>query len=231
MRRMSWVLAAALVTAGCGLFKDATTVTVDTDWQEFVLDADALGISAAGVGFPSIPCGAADVCAQATEQIACDSSKYQCGLKCGAGGTCEVWAAAQESVKIDMSSRVTTQTQADALSEVEFDRLVYNTEENTLNFTTPTVTFYVGPESATLTTDPGVVRFAELEPIAPGDAPNKELPADPAGQQALSAFVKDYTIPFRILAEASLGFGAGQELPKGRLQMIVKAYFKVDPLN
>lgn len=228
MRRVSsMLLLTALLAAGCGLFKDATTVTVDTDWQELVLDADALGLSITGAQLPSIACGSADVCAQ----IACSSAKYQCGLQCGAKGTCEVVAAAQESIEIDISSRVKGKTQADALSEVEFDRLVLNTDENTLNFATPRVEIFVGPRSAKLSTDGGVVRFAELEPISPGETPNKELPADPAGQETLAGFVKDYTIPFRFLVAASLSFGAGQELPKGRLRMKLKAYFKVEPLD
>ncbi len=237
MRRLvrSTVAVLALLAAafGCDLLSDATKFTIETDWQVFSVDSAQLGLTVpSGSIIPAVACTAAnDLCAQATSQISCKGQSFSCAVKCGAKSTCELAASTEIATSIDISSKIKNQTQASALSKVSLDRVVLNTDENTLNFATPKVELYVGPGSATKVTDAGVVLFGTLPAIAAGEKPNQVITVTEAGKTALSDFVKNYQTPFKMLAKASIGFASGDPLPQGKLTLKVKAYFEVEPLK
>jgi hypothetical protein len=197
------------------------------------VDSAQLGLKVpAGTTIPAVQCTAAnDICAQATSPISCATQTFTCSAKCGSGGTCALSASTEIFTSIDLSTQIKNQTQASALSKVSLDRVVLNTDENTLNFATPSVELYVGPSSATKTTDAGVVLFGTLPAIAAGQKLNQAVEVTQAGKDALSNFVKNYTTPFRMLAKASVSFASGDPLPQGKLTLKVKAYFEVEPLK
>jgi len=218
---------------GCDLLSDATKFTVDTDWQVFSVDSAALGLSVpSGSALPAIPCSTAnDLCAQATSPMKCGGQSYACRVQCGSKATCEVVASTEQSTSIDLSQQIKNNTQASALNKVALQRMVFNTEENTLNFDTPSMEFYVGPNAATKTTDAGVVFFGTMPSIPHGTKLNGEITVTAAGKSALADRVKNYQTPFRLLAKAALSFASGSPLPQGRAVVKLKAYFEIEPLK
>jgi hypothetical protein len=237
MRRLvRTTLAVTLLLAaafGCDLLNDATKFTVETDWQVFSVDSAQLGLKVpSGSVIPAVSCTAAnDICAQASSGISCAGPSFTCAVKCGSGGTCELAASTEIFTSIDLSSQIKNQTQASALSKVALDRVVLNTDENTLSFATPKVELYVGPSAASKITDAGVVLFGTLPAIAAKQILNEAVNVTEAGKNALSDFVKNYQTPFRMFAKASIGFASGDPLPQGKLTLKVKAYFQVEPLK
>ena len=233
--RIAIVAAALLVVAGfgCDLLKSATSFTVDTDWQEIVLDSAALPLKVpTGAVIPGIPCSpAADPCAAATTQISCSGGTYSCKVQCGTSAKCEVVASAESSMPIDLSQKVQSGLQSSALSKVTVGKVIYNTDANTLNFDTPKIELFLGPSTATKTTDAGVVAFATMDPIPRGTTPNAQIIPTAEGQAALEGYVRNYQTPFRMLARASLRFATGDSIPQGRLALKVKAYIDIEPLK
>lgn len=235
MRGLRIAAAAALVLAaafGCDLLKSATTFTIDTDWQQFTVDSASLGLTIpSGSVIPGIPCTvAADPCAAAA-QIKCSGATYSCKVQCGTSAKCEVVASAESFMPIDLSNKVKSGLQSSALNKVSVGQVIYNTDENTLNFDTPKIELFVGPSTATKITDAGVVPFATMEPIPRGTKPNDKIIPTEAGKEALAGFVRTYQTPFRMLARASLRFATGDPIPQGRLTIKVKAYLDIEPLN
>jgi hypothetical protein len=208
-----------------------TTFSVDTDWQSFSVDSAALGLTVpSGSIIPAINCSAAnDPCASASSQIKCSGQGYSCSTKCGAKGTCELSATAETATTIDLSSQIKGKTQASALSTVSLNRVVLNTDANTLNFDTPKVELYVGPNTASKSAD--AVLFATIPAIKKGELKNEEIPTTNAGKDAVSGYVKNYTVPFKMFAKPSLTFASGDPLPQGKLSIKVKAYFTIQPLK
>lgn len=231
------VAAALLVAAGigCGLLEDATTFTIDTDWKTITVDSDALGLTVpSGATIPAVSCTKTnDICAKGTSVIKCtgQGTAYACAVQCGDKATCEVSATAEINTSVDISQKVKSQTSASVLSKVTFDRMVYNTVENTLTFDTPTIEIFVGPNTATKTTDAGVTRFATMASIPKGQKPNALVNATEEGKNALSAFVKAYQVPFKFFVKATLRFASGDPIPHGKLTLNLKAYLEITPLS
>jgi len=226
------LVALALLAAavGCDWLSDATTFTVDTDWKQITLDADTLGIAVAGGTVPAVSCTPQnDICAQASSGISCNAQTYGCVVQCGQN-TCEIVASAEVNSTVDLSEKIKSQTSASALSKVSFQRMVYNTEVNTLNFDTPVIDIFVGPGAAATTTDAGVIKLATMPSIPKGQIVNDLLNATEEGKNKLSDLVKDYQNPFKFFVKATLRFASGAEVPKGKLTLKLKAYFEIEPL-
>jgi hypothetical protein len=226
---LSLLLAAAF---GCGLLEDATKFTIDTGWKEFTVDSAALGVTIpGGTTVPSVPCTTQnDVCAQATSQVSCSGQTYSCSVQCGSQGTCEIAASAEVATTVDVSDKVKNNTSASALSKVSFKYMLYRVTENTLTFDTPEIEIFVGPSSATKTTDSGVVKFATMPAIAKGQKPDGQVNATEQGKSTLADFIKNYQTPFKFFVKASLRFASGAPLPQGKLTVQVNGYFEAEPL-
>lgn len=222
------LLAAAL---GCGLLEEATTATVATEWYNITLDSNAMGISVPGTSVPTVPCNVG--CD--TSGITCGGGTYGCAVTCGGNNNCEIEVTAEVSVKVDLSTQIKNQFGAKALSKVSLSQAFYRIADgnNSLNFDTPKIELFIGPNSASTTSDPGVVPFATLPTIKGGEVfAQKELQdITPAGSEALSGFVLNYQTPFRFLVKATLKFSSGQPLPQGRIMLELKAFLKVTPIS
>lgn len=221
--------------AGCDLLQDATSFTVETDWETFTIDTGSLGLKVVGAStIPSITCSAAgDICAQASaaSQLACTGQSYSCKVACGSKGTCAVSATAEQGTTVDLSQKIKNNTQSSMLSKVSLNRVVLDVPENSLNFDTPQLKIFVGPSSAARSTDSGVVLFATVPAITKGKVSQQVITPTEAGKSAISNYVKDFKVPFKMLGNASLGFASGDPIPSGRATYRVKAYFLVEPLK
>jgi hypothetical protein len=224
---------AALMVSGCDLLEDATSFKVCTNWEKVSVDTAQIGLSAGGATVPDVPCtaGGTDVCAQATAGISCSGGSYECKVQCGGSAKCEVEATAEAPPKpIDLSSKIQNSMQASALDKVSLDSVEYRVASNSLNFATPSISVYVGPNSATKVGDSGVTLFATMPPIPAKGTPSAALTPTAAGQSALTGFVKNYKTPFKILSSATMTFKAGDTLPEGKLDAELRSCFKISPL-
>ena len=225
--------AMALTASGCDILKDATTVKVCTEWQKVAVDTAQIGVSASGASVPDIPCtaGGVDVCGQASSQISCGGASYDCAVQCGASAKCEVEATVKAPAQtIDFSKKIQNSFQASAIDKVSLDGVEYRVSANSLNFDTPAISIYVGPNTAAKVGDGGVVLFASMPTIPRGTTPASALTPTAAGQAALSGFVKNYQTPFKLLSTATLKFQAGDTLPAGKLDASLRACFKISAL-
>jgi hypothetical protein len=223
------LLAAAL---GCGLLEEATTATVATDWYNITVDSNAMGIAVpTGSTVPAVPCSAG--CE--TSGISCGGGTYGCEVQCGGNSNCEIEVTAEVAVTVDLSKQIKNQFGAKALSKVSLSQAFYRIADgnNTLNFDTPKIELFIGPNSANKTSDAGVVPFATLPTIKGGEVfAQKELQdITSAGSQALSGFVLNYQTPFKFLVKTTLKFASGQALPQGRIALELKAFLKVTPIS
>lgn len=235
MRARLFALAILLslpTASGCGLLEDATSFTVCTDPQQIVIDASQLGVTMPAASVPAISCSSQDVCAQASDQIACGGQSYDCQIACGTSGNCQIEGTAYHYTPVDLSknSDFNSKVGSKALDKVSLDRVEYQVTENTLNFDTPTISVYVGPTSAQKPSDQGVTSFATLPTVPAGTQTQGALTPTSEGQAALSGYVQNYTTPFHILGSASMTFESGAALPTGKMTATIKACFKVNPL-
>lgn len=224
---------AALAISGCDLLEDATSFNVCTNWEKVSVDTAQIGLNAGGATVPDVPCtaGGADVCAQATAGISCSGGSYECKVQCGGSAKCEVEATAQAPAQtVDLSSKIQNSVQASALDKVTIDSVEYRVSANSLNFATPAISVYVGPNAATKVGDAGVTLFATLPPIPSKGTPSSSLSPTAAGQTALTGFVKNYKTPFKILSSATMTFQAGDSVPEGKLDAEIRTCFKISPL-
>ena len=66
--------------------------------------------------------------------------------------------------------------------------------------------------------------------VPKGQKPSGEVNATDQGKAALAGFVQNYATPFKVFVKASLKFGSGDPVPKGRLTMEVNGFFQVEAL-
>jgi hypothetical protein len=216
-----------LAAFGCGLID--TSFTFATDPQSFTLDTAALGLTVpGGTKIPAIPCTDSSVCGAASAQLACQGGSYGCKLECKAS-SCAVTATAEFAVPVDVSSKIKNNTQAAVLSKVSLQKLVMTVKQNSLNFATPGIDVFVGPGSASKTTDAGVVKLGTIPAIAPGSTQPLDIPTTEEGKARIAEYVKNYTQPFKMLARTSLTFSSGAPVPQGRLAFDVIAHLQVEP--
>jgi hypothetical protein len=233
MRGIRVLLASTALLAaafGCGLLDTGFTFT--TDPQSFTLDTAQLGLTVpAGSKIPGIPCTASpDNCATAAAaaQVACSGGSYGCAIGCKSGN-CAISATAEFATPVDVSGKIKNNTQASVVSKASLQRLALVIKENTLTFATPTIDVFVGPSSATKTTDAGVVKLGTIPAIPSKQTATQDIPTTTEGNDALSQFIKNYQQPFKMLAKASLTFASGDAIPQGRLAFDVIAYIEVKP--
>jgi hypothetical protein len=238
MRGVRIGVASAMLLAaafGCDLLKDATTFTFATDWQSFTVDSASLGVVIpSGAIVPALSCTPTpDVCAQATAQLKCGGSSYSCKVQCGSSARCEIVGAAEVFTTVDLSNNQEIKKNGAVLSKVSLSNVLFRVDDDTLNFDTPQIELFLGPASATKTTDPGVVPFATMEPILKKTASGTsgEVKPTEAGKAALEGYIQNYQTPFRILAKATLRFASGDSIPQGRLSLSVKALVSIQPLK
>lgn len=231
MRTLPSLVALSLLlslTHGCGLVEDLLAFTIDTDWKYFTLDTAQLGVTVPGGAstIPAINCTKDANCAA----LKCGGSGYSCATKC-LNKKCGIVAIFEQGTTIDLSQKITNSTTATILSKVTLDKVSYDATVNSLNFNTPKLNMYIGPNSAKNTSSSGVAHFAEMPVIPAKQTPKEDMNVTAQGKTALEQRVLDYKNPFKMFGKASLTFTSGSPIPQGKLRLGVKAYFMIDPLK
>ncbi|MFH1132727.1 MAG: hypothetical protein V1754_15435 [Pseudomonadota bacterium] len=217
-------------SAGCDLLSSATTFSIYTDYEEFTIDTNQVGLTATGETVPVIDCANNDICSQASDQLNCGGKEYSCDIQCGAGSTCEVVAAFEGNTEVDISKEVGNQVSQEALEKVTISQVEYEIPNNTLNFKTPQIDFYVGPRNATNTSDSGVELLGTMLGIAAGATPTDLMTIKGAGGAKFAELAKTYNVPFKFFAKATLSFASGSPIPVGSMKVRLRAKIKVTPL-
>ena len=235
MRSRGFLLAgglavAALTVGGCDLLSDATSFTVCTDEQQFQVDSAQIGLSLPSGTIPAVACDSSAACNQASAQFSCSGGSYACTINCGSNKTCEVEGTFSHYVDIDLSKKIQGGLQAAAIDNVMLDSVKYRVTANTMNFDTPAIKLYVGPKTAAKPADTGAVMFATIPSIPQKSEPRDTLKPTAEGQTALTGFVRNYKVPFRVIGSAQMVFAAGSGLPTGKLATMVQTCFKISIL-
>lgn len=107
--------------------------------------------------------------------------------------------------------------------KVSIDSVTYEVPSNSLNVDMPAVDVYVAPTSALGPSDAGVQLIGTIPPVAKmmtfGPQP---LMFTPTGKAALVNIMSMFKTPFNVLVASELVIRAGQALPMGKLDAIVK---------
>jgi hypothetical protein len=232
------VAVAALLGGACGLgdllsynfqlpeksFTIDTATVVPQQWQQLPATAT----------LPAVPC----------PQVSCCTIASGPGEQCATLGlACEAGSCAA-SPQVTLSNPVNLAQQAPELqsvassvpsfASVTVSRLYLSSYTSTLNYDTPPIDLYIGPESAATVEDkdpsgnPLCVQIGTLDPLPPCPAGcgavDVHLSAD--GQAAVGRFAKDFRQTFKVFARAQLSFKAGDPVPKGKLDLTVTGTLK-----
>jgi hypothetical protein len=229
------VLAAALALLGaagigaCGLFGDdllswdfalpEKQFTIDT--QNFV----PAPISSAGVTLPSIACPQVDCCTGLTTD---ECATFGFGCEAGA---CVAVPTVELSNAVNLSQEAPELQQVAAnvpsFAHVTLKRLYLAEYTNTLNYDTPEIELYLGPEAATSVDDvdqagqPLCQKLGTLPPITKGTSCGAgctgiDVALTPNGAQVFETFVKNFRQTFKLFARATMQVEGGDDIPTGQ---------------
>jgi hypothetical protein len=108
--------------------------------------------------------------------------------------------------------------------KVTIDRVTYEVTSNTLNVATPEIGVYVGPMSVMDPKDPLAKKIGIIPMVSAGmttPQPQKMMfTAD--GRANLTATMGNFKTPFNVIVGSTLSMTAGQPIPQGRLDAVIK---------
>jgi hypothetical protein len=227
-RLAAGVLALSLA-AGCGLISsDVTNFDLALPDKKFTIDASTWPVNANKAPFnngtlSSVPCnsmpGACSMAAQSVCSMNCTGS-------CNAGtDSCELSLDVSRMLPVNLLME-----QPDLMTindqpviKVTVDSVTYAVTSNTLNVETPTIDVYVAPTSALNPSDPGTKLIGTI-PAIPAMATSdfQALVFTPTGKADLVNIMSTFKTPFNVLVASHLVIRAGQMLPMGKLDAVVR---------
>lgn len=215
---VSAVLVTALSMSGCGLIDpDITQFNLSLPDQEFTIDTAQWGLSGDAT-FPAIPCDPAnDMCDDLTDLV-CSSPECR-GYCAPEQMTCrvEVSVALSESINLVEEKPELQTIDNQPFLQVTIDEVLYEVEENSLNFDSPEVRVYVAPQNVMSPDSPDarLVGIIETVPAMRSQAPTPmQLTSD--GEGNLRDMMGDYRSVFNVIVGTTVDIGEGMEMPSGR---------------
>lgn len=223
------VVLAALGVSACGIVSSN------------ILDKTfALGDRKFGVDFgnttgkvPSVACSSAGdpTCATLASQVTVSGGTTS-GVCDTAARTCYANIAITKSTPITLSNEPSfAQTVgAKAITIVKAIEIQYTTN-NASTVSLPDLNLYIGPETAKTAKDNGVVLIGKIPAIAANTQlkePGKiVVPSGTPAFERFSYYLQNAKVPFNLLVEAAPTVRAGNDLPKGVLDVTVTPAFTV----
>ena len=221
------VLGVSLV-AGCGLISsDVTNFDLMLPDKKFTIDASGWQVDGSKSPFnngtlASVPCSS-------TSSV-CNTVAQACSSDCS--GTCDaVSSSCQLSLDVSRPLKVDLLTEQPDLKtindqpviKVSIDSVTYAVMSNSLNVETPMVSVYVAPISALKPNDPQAKLIGTIPPIPAGATSDFQmLTFTPTGKADLGNIMSTFKTPFNVLVTSSLVVQAGQMLPMGKLDAVVR---------
>jgi hypothetical protein len=227
-------LAAAAVglslVAGCGLISsDVTNFDLTLPDKKFTIDASGWQVDTTNKNLfnngalAAVPCSSMPtVCSSAVAQ-ACSSD---CSGKCDTvANSCQLSLDVSRPLKVDL---LTEQPDLKSINDqpvikVSIDSVTYAVTSNNLNVDTPTANVYVAPISALKPGDPQAQLIGTIPSIPRMTTSDfQALEFTPTGKAALVKIMSTFKTPFNVLVASSLVLSAGQMLPTGKLDAVVR---------
>jgi len=228
-------LAAAAVglslAAGCGLISsDVTNFDLMLPDKKFTIDASGWVVDTTDKNLfdngqlKAMQCNSAPpmLCSSAVHQV-CSSD---CSGTCDpVANSCELSLDVSRPLKVDL---LTEQPDLKTINDqpvikVSIDSVTYAVMSNSLNVDTPEIGVYVAPISALKPNDPQAKLIGTI-PAVPAMTTSdfQALMFTPTGKAALVDIMSTFKTPFNVLVASSLVVRAGQMLPTGKLEAVVR---------
>lgn len=233
MRRtpVSLLLVVAALAGGgaCGLFgEDLLSWDFALPAKEFTINTDNFVPAAIRqldpATMPAIACPPLDCCAGMSE-TECATFGFVCEA-----GACVAVPRVELSNAVNLAQEAPELQQVAAnvpsFTHVTLKRLYLASYSNTLNYDTPEIELYLGPEAATSIDDldasgqPLCKKLGTLPPIPKGTSCSSgctvdvQLTAD--GAAVFETFVRNFRQTFKLFSRATMQFEAGDEVPTGQ---------------
>jgi hypothetical protein len=226
-RLAAGVLGVSLV-AGCGLISsDVTNFDLMLPDKKFTIDASGWQVDSNKNPFnngtlASVPCS--------SMPSACGMVAQACSSDCT--GTCDPVANScvlsldvSRPLKVDL---LTDQPDLKTIDDqpvikVSIDSVTYAVTSNNLSVDTPAIDVYVAPISALKPTDPQAKLIGTIPAIPRMTTSDfQALEFTPTGKAALVNIMSTFKTPFNVLVASHLVVRAGQMLPMGKLDAVVR---------
>jgi hypothetical protein len=221
-------LTALSALAGCGLISsDVTNFDLTLPPKTFTIDIGGWKVDQAATDlYLKQPCTMSQTC----------NSAVQAACMMGCSGTCNMAQPQTCDLSLDVSLRqpvdlVMERPELKTINDepvikVTIDSVTYEVTSNTLNVDTPEVTVYVAPMAVVKADpkDPQVKAIGTIAPVPAGQTTSGVQPImfTPTGKAALVAIMSTFKTPFNVLVGASIVVSAGQPVPSGKLEAVVR---------
>jgi hypothetical protein len=235
MLRLTARLAAAVLglslAAGCGLISsDVTDFDLTLPDKKFTIDASGWQVNTTSTRLftngqlASVPCSSSPTVCNSMVTMVCSSD---CSGSCNtATDSCELSLDVSRPLKVDLlTDRPELKTINDQpVIKVTIDSVTYEVTSNTLNVDTPVVNVYVAPISALKPSDPQAKLIGAIPAIPKMTTTTgpQMLMFTPTGKADLVNIMSTFKTPFNVLVASSLVVTAGQMLPTGKLDAVVR---------
>jgi hypothetical protein len=214
----------AAASAGCGLISsdvadfDLTlpdkSFSIDTSgWQIDQVKAQAL---------LNTSCAAAPTVCNTAAQAACDMN---CSGTCNASQRCELQldVSLYKTIDLVMEKPELKTINDQPVIKVTIDSVNYEVVSNTLNVATPELKMYVAPTSVMDPKSPEAIAIATIPPVDAGaTVPSTSVMFTATGKMQLVSTMSTYKTPFNVIVGSTLTVAAGQMIPEGKLDAVVR---------
>jgi hypothetical protein len=225
-----------LLGAGCGLLNsDLTTVMFDLPERTYAFDTSQSqwngGTSSTFSTVPTIPCAATtDCCPLAVSAAGIDCAMLICDAPTQSCAFTVLVQTPAQMVNLKNEVPALSGYSSQSVVDISVSRIAYDVVQNTLNVDLPMVDLFVGPATATVTTDPGVIKFGTV-PVIPRmtTLTDGEVILDPAGKAAFENIAKNFGTPFVFLSSAQVVVPGGTPAPTGALTITIKGRLSAKP--
>jgi hypothetical protein len=219
------------LAGGCGLISsDVTNFDLMLPDKKFTIDASGWQVNTMTSGLfnngqlKAMQCNSQPMmlCSSAVHQV-CSSD---CSGSCNPDtDSCELSLDVSRPLKVDL---LTDQPDLKTINDqpvikVSIDSVTYEVPANSLTVDTPMLNVYVAPISALKPSDAGAQLIGTIPPVTKmttfGAQP---LTFTATGKAALVNIMSTFKTPFNVLVGSSLVIRAGEMLPMGKLDAVVK---------
>jgi hypothetical protein len=223
------VLGLSLAT-GCGLISsDVTNFDLKLPDKRFTIDASGWQVDTSNKSLfnngmlAAVPCSSMPTVCSSAVAKACSSD---CSGSCDAvADSCVLSLDVSRPLKVDL---LTEQPDLKTINDqpvvkVSIDSVTYAVTSNTLDVDTPMISVYVAPISALKPGDAQAQLIGTIPPIPRMTTSEfQALQFTSTGKAALVNIMSTFKTPFNVLVASSLVVSAGQMLPTGKLDAVVR---------
>jgi hypothetical protein len=218
---LSLLLAAS---TGCGLISsDVTDFDLNLPDKSFSIDTSSWQIDQTKAQLLlNTSCAAAPSVCNTAAQMACDMN---CSGTCNASQRCELQldVSLYKTIDLVMEKPELKSINDQPVIKVTIDSVNYEVVTNTLNVATPDLKLYVAPTSVMDPKSPDASEIGIIPSVEAGTTvPEMPVAFNETGKMKLISVMSTYKTPFNVIVGATLDVAAGQMIPSGKLDAVVR---------